>query len=55
MPSLRPACEWLADTQDQLGRLSEAEATLGRCERMFPDSARHIFRARASGGGEPTP
>jgi hypothetical protein len=59
MPNLRPACEWLADTQAQTSRLAEAEATLDRCQRMFPDSARRkqlleIFRKRAGAAGEPT-
>jgi len=54
MPSLRPACEWLANAQAQLGRLAEAEATLDRCQRMFPDSARRrqlleLFQARSGG------
>jgi tetratricopeptide (TPR) repeat protein len=60
MPNLRPACEWLADTQSLLGRLAEAEATVERCHRMFPDSERRkqlldLFRARASASGGPTP
>ena len=55
MPSLRPACEWLAHSQTKLGRLGEAEATLGRCQRMFPDAERHqqlldLFRSRADPG-----
>jgi hypothetical protein len=55
MPNLRPACEWLADAQSLLGRLGEAEATIDRCQRMFPDSERRkqlldLFRARASRG-----
>ncbi|HEX7500879.1 MAG TPA: tetratricopeptide repeat protein, partial [Polyangia bacterium] len=54
MSSLRPACEWLANAQAQLGRLAEAEATLDRCQRMFPDSARRkqlldLFKARSGG------
>ena len=54
MPSLRPACEWLANAQAQSGRLAQAEATVDRCQRMFPDSARRkqllgIFQARAGG------
>jgi predicted Zn-dependent protease len=52
MPNLRMACEWLANVQARNQRLSEAEATLGRCERLFPDKARRqellaIFRSRA--------
>jgi hypothetical protein len=54
MPSLRPACEWLANAQAESGRLAEAEATVGRCQRMFPDSARRkqildIFHSRSGG------
>ena len=57
MPNLRPACEWLANAQAQSGRLAQAEATVDRCQRMFPDSARRkqlldIFHARS---GELTP
>jgi hypothetical protein len=49
---LRPACEWLAHSQAKLGRLGEAEATLDRCQRMFPDAERRqqlldLFRSRA--------
>jgi hypothetical protein len=52
MPNLRMACEWLANTQARAERLAEAEATLDRCQRMFPDRARRqelldIFRSRA--------
>jgi hypothetical protein len=54
MSSLRPACEWLANAQAQLGRLAEAEATLDRCQRMFPDRARRkqlldLFKTRSGG------
>jgi hypothetical protein len=57
MPNLRPACEWLADAHSLLGSLAEAEATLDRCQRIFPDSERRkqlldLFRARVS---KPTP
>jgi hypothetical protein len=52
MPNLRAACEWLANTQALAGRLPDAEATLDRCQRMFPDRARRReldehFRQRA--------
>ncbi len=54
MPSLRPACEWLANARAQLGHLAEAKATLDHCQRMFPDRARreqllNLFKARSSG------
>jgi tetratricopeptide (TPR) repeat protein len=54
MPSLRPACEWLANAQAQTARLAEAEATLDRCQRMFPDSERRkqlldLFKTRSGG------
>jgi hypothetical protein len=54
MPSLRPACEWLANARAQSGRLAEAEATLNHCQRMFPDSARRkqllaLFKSRSGG------
>ena len=54
MPNLRPACEWLAHVQVQSDRLAEAETTLDRCQRMFPEPARRkllldLFRARAGG------
>ena len=54
MPSLRPACEWLANARAESGRLAEAEATVDRCQRMFPDSARRkvlldFFHARSGG------
>jgi Tfp pilus assembly protein PilF len=60
MPNLRPACEWLADAHSMSGRLAEAEATVERCQRIFPDSMRRkqlleLFRARARGAGGPTP
>jgi hypothetical protein len=46
------ACEWLASMQARNERLAEAELTLGRCQRLFPDRARHQelianFRTRA--------
>jgi hypothetical protein len=52
MPNLRAACEWLANTQSRQGRLADAEATLDRCQRSFPNPARRsqlleIFRKRA--------
>jgi tetratricopeptide (TPR) repeat protein len=52
MPNLRMACEWLANTQARAKRLAEAEATLDRCQRSFPNKARRqelleIFRQRA--------
>ncbi len=51
-PNLRMACEWLANTQSRSHRLADAEATLDRCQRLFPDPARRkellaIFRNRA--------
>jgi len=54
MPSLRPACEWLANAQAQSSRLAEAEATLDRCQRMFPDRERRqqlldLFKTRSGG------
>jgi hypothetical protein len=52
MPNLRMACERLADVQARSDRLAEAEATLARCQRSFPDPERReellgIFRKRA--------
>ena len=52
MPNLRMACEWLANVQARSERLSDAEATLDRCQKMFPDPARRkllldTFRKRA--------
>ena len=52
MPSLRMACEWLANTQARADRLAEAEATLDRCQKMFPNPERRrelteIFHKRA--------
>ena len=60
MPSLRSACEWLADAHSLLGSLAEAEATVERCQRMFPDSVRRqqlldLFRARAGKSSRATP
>lgn len=40
MPNLRAACEWLANAQSHGDGLAAAEATLDRCQRMFPDRAR---------------
>jgi hypothetical protein len=52
MPNLRMACEWLANTQARSERLADAEATLDRCQKLFPDPARRqellaLFRSRA--------
>ena len=52
MPNLRSACEWLANVQARSERLAEAEATLDRCQKSFPDPARRrelltVFRSRA--------
>jgi tetratricopeptide (TPR) repeat protein len=52
MPNLRPACEWLANVQSETGRLTQAKATLDRCQRIFPDAERRqqlldIFHKRA--------
>jgi hypothetical protein len=54
MPNLRPACEWLANAQSQSARLAEAEVTLDRCQRMFPDRGRRkqlldLFKTRSGG------
>lgn len=51
MPNLRAACEWLADTQAKDARLAEAEATLDRCQKSFPEPERRselvrLFRSR---------
>jgi hypothetical protein len=53
MPNLRAACEWLADVRSVQGRLADAEATLDRCQRVFPDPERRqqllgVFRKRAT-------
>jgi tetratricopeptide (TPR) repeat protein len=58
MPNLRMACEWLANTQSRADRLADAEATLDRCQKMFPNRARRrelgeIFRKRAEAMPEP--
>ncbi len=51
MPNLRPACEWQAMAKARLKQRDEAEKTLDRCQRMFPDPERrkqladHIFKA----------
>ena len=60
MPNLRPACEWLADAQSEAGRPAEAEGTLDRCQRMFPDPERRqqlldVFHKRAGAPHESTP
>jgi hypothetical protein len=52
MPNLRMACEWLANTQARAERPADAEATLDRCQRSFPNPARRqelldVFRHRA--------
>jgi hypothetical protein len=52
MPNLRAACEWLANVQARSGRVGEAEATLDRCQRLFPDPVRRKellahFRSRS--------
>ncbi len=52
MPNLRMECEWLANTRARSDRLAEAEATLDRCQKLFPDPARRkellgVFRKRA--------
>ena len=52
MPNLRAACEWLANAQAGQDRLGEAEKTLDRCQRLFPDKARRehllsLFRQRS--------
>ncbi|HEY5284852.1 MAG TPA: hypothetical protein VIM14_18815, partial [Polyangia bacterium] len=51
MPNLRSACEWLANMQANTHRLAEAESTLGRCQKLFPDPKRReelltVFRSR---------
>jgi Tfp pilus assembly protein PilF len=60
MPNLRTACEGLADVQSLSGRLAEAEATVDRCQRMFPDPGRRqqlrdLFEKRAGASGKPRP
>jgi hypothetical protein len=40
MPSLRPACEWLAMAQARSNQRPAAESTLDHCQRMFPDPDR---------------
>jgi hypothetical protein len=60
MPNLRTACEGLADVQSLSGRLAEAEATVDRCQRMFPDPGRRqqlrdLFEKRAGTSGKPKP
>jgi hypothetical protein len=52
MPNLRKACEWLANAYALQNRMNDAEATLDRCQRSFPDRARkqelmERFRSRA--------
>jgi uncharacterized protein HemY len=59
-PSLRSACEGLADAQSQSGQLARAEATVDRCQRMFPDPGRRqqlheVFEKRARTSNRPTP
>ena len=58
MPSLRAACEGLADAQSLASRLAEAEATVNRCQRMFPDPGRReqlrgVFEKRARTSSRP--
>ncbi len=52
MPNLRAACEWLANVQARSAHMSQAEATLDRCQRSFPNPSRRQellawFRSRA--------
>jgi hypothetical protein len=59
-PSLRSACEGLADAQSQSGQLARAEATVDRCQRMFPDPVRRqqlreVFEKRARASSRPAP
>jgi hypothetical protein len=54
MPNLRMACEWLANAQAHGASMAVAEATLDRCQRLFPDRARRKelldqFQKRAEG------
>jgi hypothetical protein len=41
MPNLRPACEWLAHVQAKQNQPADAERTLDRCQKLFPDKVRH--------------
>jgi hypothetical protein len=55
MPHLRKACEWLANVYALQDRMGDAEATLDRCQRQFPDKARRAellahFRSRSDDG-----
>jgi hypothetical protein len=48
------ACEWLANAQAHNAGLAMAEATLDRCQALFPDHARRKdlleqFQKRAEG------
>jgi len=52
MPNLRVACEWLANIYARSDRMSQAEATLKDCQKLFPDPERYeelltFFRTRA--------
>jgi tetratricopeptide (TPR) repeat protein len=52
MPNLRMACEWLANTQARSNRLDQAETTLNRCQKSFPDPQRRkellsLFHSRS--------
>jgi hypothetical protein len=54
MPNLRPACEWLAHVQAKQDQPGDAEKTLDRCQKLFPDKARHqellsLIRSHADG------
>jgi hypothetical protein len=40
MPNLRAACEWLANAQSHNDGMAAAQATLDRCQGLFPDRAR---------------
>lgn len=58
MPNLRSACEGLANVQAKANRMADAEATLDRCQRMFPDPDRRrellaFFRARPQSARDP--
>ena len=58
MPNLRMACEWLANAQAHSDGMAAAEATLDRCQRLFPDRARRQellehFRQRAEAEAVP--
>lgn len=53
MSNYHMACEWLANVQARSNRMAEAEVTLERCQKSFPDRARHeemlrFLRTRAA-------